>query len=150
MATLMTEDDRDFSNQYNTELTPEEEKAFKKWAKKNGREKDVYDYDLRGAWKEMMSGQMSESDNGHLGDRYKKPNHPTFSDESKYSTDENRGGHWDKDSSGRTRFTPSDANLKNMSEGELRRYFKEVEPDVLLNIEDEFSRKARRIYGGMK
>lgn len=123
-------DPYDFSGRYNTPLTPEEEAAFQKWAKKEGRSDDVYDYDLRGAWKELKSGEMSEDDRGHLGDKYKKPNHPTFSDQSKYnSIDGYVGGTWAEEN-GKTVYRAAKSNT--MTKEQLRRYFERVEPGVLL------------------
>ncbi len=55
----------DMSGQYNTQLSPEQETAYQAWAKQQGREKDVFNYDLRGAWKELQSGTMSEDERGH-------------------------------------------------------------------------------------
>lgn len=48
------------------------------------------DYDLRGAW--LNDGFKPGS--GHGTDRYKKPNHPTFSEESQYSNSLHPGGRW--------------------------------------------------------
>ena len=122
------------TGRYNTQLTDEEEKQYQAWAKENGRERDVFDYDLRGAWKEMQSGTMSEDARGHLGDKYKKPNHPTFSDQSIYNgVDGYVGGKWE-DVNGQLQYTPR----RTMGEGEarwLQRYFNEVEPDVKLNLD---------------
>jgi hypothetical protein len=42
----------------------------------------MYDYDVNGYF---LSGQGT-SPNGHMTDQFKKPNHPTFSDESIYSS----------------------------------------------------------------
>ena len=123
----MANDPRDFTDKYNTELSADDEIKFQKWAKKTGHSGDTYDYDLRGAFK---SG-ASRSDNGHLTDEYKKPNHPTFSDQSKYhNVDGNVGGKWDE-VDGKTRFTPGDSN--HLSTEELKQYFKKVEPGVGLN-----------------
>lgn len=42
----------DFTDKYNTKLTPEQEKEFQKWAKEESKRqgrnvlKDLYDYDL--------------------------------------------------------------------------------------------------------
>ena len=122
---------RDFSSKYNTNLTAEEEKQFQVWAKENGREKDVIDYDLRGAWKEMQSGQMSEDSRGHLGDKYKKPNHPTFSNQSIYSVGDNAGGIWSVED-GKDVFT---VTVSSESEAEyLKNYFYKVEPNAKLNV----------------
>lgn len=123
-------DPYDFSDRYNTKLSHEEEAQFQKWAKMQGREKDVYDYDIRGAWKELQTGKMSEDERGHLGDKYKKPNHPTFSDQSKYNgIDGYAGGTWSEEN-GKTVYRVSKSNT--MSKAQLKRYFERVEPDVIL------------------
>ena len=129
----------DFSDRFNTKLSDEDEEAFQAWAKENHREKDVYDYDLRGAWKELQSGSMSEDQRGHLGDKYKKPNHPTFSSESIYSNGD--GGRWSVDASGANVFTPG----RKLSEAEadyLREYFARVEPGVVLNLSGRIDRSS--------
>lgn len=123
-------EEQDFTDQYNTQLTPEEEREFQAWAKAEGRERDVFNYDLRGAWKELKSGTMSEDARGHLGDKYKKPNHPTFSDQSIYSTEENRGGHWSVEN-GQDVFVPG-RELSAAEANYLQQYFAEREPGVQL------------------
>lgn len=123
-------EEQDFTNHYNTQLTPEEEREFQAWAKAEGRERDVFNYDLRGAWKELKSGTMSEDARGHLGDKYKKPNHPTFSDQSIYSTEENRGGHWSVEN-GQDVFVPG-RELSAAEANYLQQYFAEREPGVQL------------------
>lgn len=102
---LKGEEQPDYTNLYNTELTSEEEINYQKWlkdfSKKTGRDrsKDTFDYDLRGFFK---SGQEPGKE-GHLTDQFKKPNHPTFSNESIYSGAELPngetavGGQWNKD-----------------------------------------------------
>lgn len=123
-----TPDLKDMSNKYNTKLTPQEEKQFQTWASQNNRQNDAYDYDIRGAWKETISGSMSEDARGHLGDKYKKPNHPTFSDQSTYNgVDGNKGGTWKELEGGKYAFVPSAHNLKNMPPEELQKYFDQVE-----------------------
>ena len=125
---------QDYSDKFNTELTPEEEAEFQSWAKENNRERDSYDYDIRGAWKELKSGSMSEDERGHLGDKYKKPNHPTFSDQSVYNgKDGVAGGTW-SEVDGKTVFTPGRMLSKREAEY-LSDYFKLVEPDVKLNLD---------------
>jgi len=90
--------------------------------------KSDYDYD---SWQkanpgvEMLPGQ-------HYPDTYKLPNHMTFSDESMYHGGDNRGGHWGTDEQGKDTFTPGPTNLEHHSMGELRDYFKRVEPDAKL------------------
>ena len=125
---------QDYSDKFNTELTPEEEAEFQSWAKENNRERDSYDYDIRGAWKELKSGSMSEDERGHLGDKYKKPNHPTFSDQSVYNgKDGVAGGTW-SEVDGKTVFTPGRMLSKREAEY-LSDYFRRVEPDVKLNLD---------------
>lgn len=121
----------DLSNQYNTALSAQDEAKFQQWARANNRSGDVYDYDLRGAFK---SG-AAQAENGHLPDTFKKPNHPTFSTESQYSgKDGNVGGVWSQDVNGRDVFTPSPTNLSNTTPDALRSYFKKVEPDATVSI----------------
>ncbi len=123
-------DQRDMTGKYNTKLNAADEKAFQEWAAKNGRANDTYDYDLRGAFK----NGAAQSENGHLPDTYKKPNHPTFSDQSMYhGVDGNVGGTWGRQD-GKDTYTPSETNLKNMSPAELQQYFQSVEPDAILNL----------------
>ena len=79
--------------EYETVLTPEEEVDFKKWKTANAPRDSGFDYDLRGAYK----GGLKPAANGHWSDKYKKPNHPTFSVESIYATGENKkkAGTWE-------------------------------------------------------
>lgn len=143
----MDDFDKHFEDNYNTKLTPEQEAAYQKWVEQQSFEKqrdysrDTQDYDLRGAWKEIMSGQMSEADNGHLGDKYKKPNHPTFSDQSIYNNTPSpwggmyQGGTWGQ-SNGQTTYTPTAEMLKTTHPlGWLQKYMSQVEPDVILNMD---------------
>lgn len=127
-------DPRDYSDRYNTRLTSAEEAQYQEWAKSQGRENDVYDYDLRGAWKEIMSGTMSEDERGHLGDKYKKPNHVTFSTQSKYSTKETPGGTWEQDENGQVSYTPSDHVLRLHGKEKLKGYFENFEQGVQLRV----------------
>ena len=101
--------------EYETKLTPEEEVKFQKWLdtyhkqgkigtgdynfyKKNGY---GYDYDFRAAFKEGTTPQFNREDkNWHWGDIGKKPNEPTFSNESKYYpklATPGVGGYWNKE-----------------------------------------------------
>lgn len=120
----------DFSAKYNTQLTPAEEKEFLRWANKHNRLNDSFDYDMRGAWK----NGASQADNGHFPDTYKKPNHPTFSNESIYNkVDGFVGGAWSKRGN-KDVYTPSASNLKFHSARGLKDYFAQVEPDTLLDM----------------
>lgn len=77
---------------YDTKLSPEEESRFQRWKQQNAPRDSGADYDLRGAFKEGLA----PGPNGHWSDKYKKPNHPTFSNESKYAKDRpDLAGHWE-------------------------------------------------------
>ena len=77
----------------------------------------TYDYegffmeDPERAWR-MLDGDPE----AHFIDKYKKPNHPTFSDESIYSTPETPGGHWHENYGGSERwvYEPSKYTKKNI------------------------------------
>jgi hypothetical protein len=83
---------------FNTKLSPADEAAFR--LQPIGRQMDTWDYDPRAAFE--GGGFAAYAENGHGGDYGKKPNHPTFSEESKYSTEGFPGGRWAESS-----FIPS-------------------------------------------
>lgn len=122
----------DYTDQYNTKLNPDEESKFQDWKQKYAPNDSGFDYDLRGAFK---AGVVPDGERGHFPDTFKKPNHPTFSDQSQYSTTETQGGKWGNDNS----FTPSEQNLKTYGVDGLKQYFSKVEPNSKLNIEDDIS-----------
>lgn len=70
------------SYSYDTQLTPDDEQQFQEWKRKNAPHDSGDDYDLRGAFKR---GVTPDPRNGHWPDTFKKPNHPTFSDQSVYA-----------------------------------------------------------------
>lgn len=115
----------DLSGQFNTQLSPEDEARFQQWLKQSGRTRDLYDYDLRGAWK----SDAKAAANGHLPDTWKKPNHPTFSQESIYSNASSPGGQWRDAGNGKWVYWASDANLQYRNAPTLANYFARVEPD---------------------
>jgi len=105
---------------YNTRLTPAQETGY---SKLYGPE-DSYDYDMRGAYK----AAAEQARNGHYPDTFKKPNHPTFSNESKYANKTTVGGNW-KDNPDKTyTFEASRLNTNNMDKEKMGKYFKRVEP----------------------
>lgn len=118
---------------YDTELSPNEMWLYNKWLQEQGNNKglDEQDYDLRGFFKD--GNQFAA--NGHGTDLYKKPNHPTFSVESKYSTKENPGGVWGEDGT----FTPSITNLLYHSPQFMQWYFNKFEPDTKLILPQQSS-----------
>lgn len=119
----------DFTDRYNTKLSESDEKLYQLWLKTLPKEQqNTYDYDMRGAWR---AGE-GQGGNGHFTDRFKKPNHPTFSNESIYNgADGQYGGDW-LNILGRDVFVPTETNLAQNDSEWLRKYFAEVEPSALL------------------
>ena len=78
------------TDQYSTQLTPDEEARFTQWRNVWAPHDSGDDYDLRGAFKE---GLLPDATTGHWSDKYKKPNHETFSVESMYAQ-YGFPGHW--------------------------------------------------------
>ena len=66
-----------------------------------------YDYDMARWADEVEDKNELFNHQGHYTDKYKKPNHPTFSDESIYSNEQTPGGKWGYQN-GHDTFTPSE------------------------------------------
>ncbi|MBN1980535.1 MAG: hypothetical protein JW795_03325 [Chitinivibrionales bacterium] len=120
---------------FDTQLNQENEQRFQNWVKAvsklRGRDisKDTEDYDLRGYW--INGGYKDTTGQGHMPDTYKKPNHPTFSNESIYHDGKNYvGGTWEGDSV----FVPGATNLRTYGAQGLQRYFQQAEPGVQLRL----------------
>jgi hypothetical protein len=78
---------------FDTRLAPAEESAFTAWKQQYAPKDSGADYDLRGAFK---AGLTPDPTSGHWPDTYKKPNHPTFSDQSIYAKGrEAQAGRWE-------------------------------------------------------
>ena len=135
--------DEDMSDKFNTQLSELEEQQFQKWAKENNRLRDAFNYDIRGAWKELQSGTMSQDERGHLGDRYKKPNHPTFSNQSIYSGSDYLGGTWTV-ADGKDVYTPG-RKLSKEEANSLRAYFSKVETNAILNLEGKIRSETKQL-----
>lgn len=128
--------DEEYRQRFNTKLTPEEEEQYRQWvaeqskAAKRDVSQDEIDYDMRGAWK---SG-AAQGDDDHFPDTYKKPNHPTFSDESQYhGADGHKGGRWIYDEDGKpVAFEQSETNAKYWPDWAIKDYLERVEPGVSL------------------
>lgn len=77
---------------YDTQLTPDKERNFQKWKAVFAPDDSGVDYDLRGAYQAGLKPDAK----GHWPDRFKKPNHPTFSNESQYAVgkDAAKAGRW--------------------------------------------------------
>lgn len=143
---------RDMSDKYNTNLSASESARYEEWKKEQskivGRDitSDEYNYDLRGFWKENPDFSYSDPSQ-HLNDTYKKPNHPTFSNESIYhGKDGYEGGEWIQDGEV-WQFKASPTNIKMSGNEGLQEYFKNNEPSVELIVPES---AASVLFGGDK
>ena len=115
---------------YDTQLTPEEQTDY---SKKYSPE-DSTDYDMQGYYKANPNVDP-HTDGTHYPDTFKKPNHPTFSDESIYNNvDGNQGGTWGTTSDGADTFTPGPTNVQTHGLNGLIDYFQRTEPNAQLLI----------------
>lgn len=132
-------DDTYFNYNFNTKLSPKQEAKFLKWAEENNRLHDSADYDMRGAW----LANAGKSGNGHYPDTFKKPNHPTFSDQSRYHNVPNPnggrfiGGSWDRSADGKDRYTPSLEMVSRPGYVDFmqQEYMPRVEPGAVFNMD---------------
>ncbi len=90
---------------------------------------DLADYDLQGY---AIMNNFKPNTDPHFPDTFKKPNHPTFSNQSMYHGVNDgkikaEGGTWHDNN-----FQPSSYNLQQTPVEELKKYFKRVEPNGLL------------------
>jgi len=116
-------DVNDYTNSYNTELTPEAELLFNNWA--GDRKSDMYDYDLKGYFNQFPNEPLVKGT--HLIDTYKKPNHITFSNQSKYASDSIPGGKWEDLGRGKFNFIPASHTVERYGPNILKNYFVEHE-----------------------
>lgn len=119
---------------YNTPLTPDELQQFQTWGANQPRDplQEMHDYDLQGWWKANPNTDLG---NGHLTDQWKKPNHPTFSDQSMYhGADGNEGGKWIELGGGKYSFVPGRTNFDNHPVSSMQDYFQQREPGNTLDI----------------
>ena len=129
-------DENYYYQNFNTNLTPEEEQAYNDWvvslSAQRGRNvsNDLYTYDLRGAF---QAGEGSDW-RGHMTDRFKKPNHPTFSTESMYNGyPMPEGGTYEAGAWVDNAFMPSNAMLQySRNLKELQDYFSKYEQNSIL------------------
>ena len=144
---------QDGGSNFRTQLTPEEEKAFKDWYSKLSTYKGLSEnpdseeqqYDYRGYWKnENREGILGADPEAHFIDKYKQPGHPTFSTESQYSTGQTPGGEWSTDEYGTWYFNHSPYTAKDLAktqeylrgtgEYSINPYTEEVLTDVHRNV----------------
>lgn len=82
----------DLSGKYNTPVPPARQAQYQQWrAALPSQLQSQRDYDLQGAFQNGTNADPRQ----HMTDDFKKPNHPTFSTQSKYNgVDGNVGGSW--------------------------------------------------------
>jgi hypothetical protein len=120
----------DLTSQYNTPLNAQEMADYNTKFKPN----DAYDYDMQG-WYKANPGANPNDKGVHYPDTFKKPNHPTFSNQSQYhGQDGNFGGAWNKQDNGSYTFQPGATNLNNFTPEQMQDYFSKVEPDNKLQL----------------
>lgn len=68
---------------FDTPLRPLDEIGFQQWKQRMAPSDSGEDYDFRGAY---HAGLKPDPTTAHWPDTFKKPNHPTFSDQSIYSS----------------------------------------------------------------
>lgn len=85
------------------------------------------DYDLRGAYKTGLLDNIGEG--MHLPDTFKKPNHITFSKDSKYYEDGMWAGEWTEDGDFMIPLATPKAKL-----AKLKNYFAKYEPNAMIVI----------------
>lgn len=112
---------------YDTPLTLDQEQNYSKTFGSDASS----DYDMRGYFLDNPD-KIANPEGQHYPDTYKKPWHPTFSDESMYNgVAGNQGGSWGKDGNQDT-FTPGATNVQLHGLLGLIDYFDKQEPDAKL------------------
>lgn len=114
---------------YDTYLTPDQEAEY---SKSFGPE-DSKDYDMRGLYADDPEATAKFLAGEHGPDTYKKPWHPTFSDESMYNgVAGTQGGTWGRDADGKDTFAPGKTNMQLHGLLGMMDYFDKNEPNATL------------------
>jgi len=135
-------------SKYETKLSPQEESKFQIWLDNQHKEGKIekgdydfykkngygYGYDFRAAFEAGEKPQISKVDGKwHWDDIGKKPNHSTFSNQSKYhNVDGNVGGTWDGEV-----FTPA---TKNGGKGSSTKAKSVVPPIIKTKVQETVER----------
>lgn len=134
---------------YRTKLNSKEESKFLKWRSTLPENlQNENDYDLRGYYKEYGNKPIPKGIEPHLTDEFKLPNHPTFSENSRYYNDETNylGGKWDNGLY-QWKYTPNSEFKNEVIE---QKGFDELRNDFILNNHNILSRNPNifKKYGG--
>lgn len=122
------------AGEFDTKLSGNEENSYQLWKQSLPQQlQSEADYDLRGYYQE----HGTEDTDGHLTDKYKKPNHPTFSVESKYYKKGMWAGKWDEDGNFKIPLDTPKEKLKQLIE-----YWRsDAEPEALLKYDNPKAEK---------
>lgn len=120
--------------EFDTKLNSDEENSYQFWKQSLPQQlQSEADYDLRGYYKEHGADDAE----GHLTDKYKKPNHPTFSVESKYYKKGIWAGKWDEAGDFRIPLDTPKEKLEQLIE-----YWRSgAEPEALLKYDNPQAEK---------
>ena len=126
---------------------------LKKYLKQTGRDSEE-DYNLKAAYEDpevykiWREEEQKHPGNGHWLDKYKKPNHPTFSTESIYSNLQTPGGEWVESEDGKVYFIPSEYLKSLYSKEFYNEYFKN-DPKVTVIYSKKTTQKKKHQFGGV-
>jgi hypothetical protein len=131
----------DLSDKYNTPIPPDLMPDYLRWVQQQSQKKgydvrlDAKSYDIQGLFMALHKGEkgLYDEKTGHSTDRFKKPNHISFSNESMYAKDGLEGGKWTYTDKG-TEFTPGKTNYIYNQANDIFKYFREREPNIKLNL----------------
>ena len=106
-------------------------KSYEDWKEKVKKYKNIdidndKSYDYIGFYNENPERAyelLKENPDTHFTDKYKTPLHPTFSDESIYSNDRTKGGHWIEHPNNKWEFQHSDYTAEHLED--TNRYLQE-------------------------
>lgn len=105
--------------------------VYKDWLRKN-KLNESDDYDMYAAFKAGLRPDAR----GHMDDTFKKPNHITFSTDSRFSRPGQEGGRWMETPGGSWAYQASPFVVRQHPPEELQRYFQQNEPDATLILPD--------------
>ena len=120
---------------FDTPINPAQEGDFLKWKQQYAPYDSGHDYDLRGAF---QAGITPDSNTGHWPDTFKKPNHPTFSDQSIYSSlTGTKPGSWQGEN-----YTPFPGTQPSIGYGEQPHPFWKAFEGVVQGLRNQQSSNA--------
>lgn len=158
-AIKKNEEDRNLNS-----VGPEDYQNFNKWFSKytmEGRRgvkpnDPELDYDHHTFWMDLIKkhdrGEITQDElkyqltaDIHGPDTYKRPNHPTYSDESMYFDDEIQPGTWDKEVE--NTFHPSESQVKKFGKDFYKEYEKQVGDKIAIDQPAEYPKSMDTYLG---